>query len=127
MLHRLCGTRTAQAQLGFGLSWFSLPLGDSQIVTGTGTYAERPTVTYSPMLGAKFTRSMMTPIPPAALFSLVQANWPVGFLFRLCVQAINGVYNSTAAAMKARTGDPDFYAVVEALNACNRPEAWGCA
>ena len=105
----------AQAQLGFGLSWFSLPPGDNQTVTGTGTYAERPTVTYAPMLGAKFTRSMMTPIPPAALFSLIQANWPAVFLFRLCVQAVNGVYNSTAAAIKAHPSDPDFYAVIEAL------------
>jgi hypothetical protein len=31
----------AQAQLGFGLSWFSLVPGDSQTVTGTGTYAEK--------------------------------------------------------------------------------------
>jgi len=57
----------------------------------------------------------MTPIPPAALFSLIQANWPASFLFRLCVQAVNGVYNRSAAAIRARVGDPDFYAVVEAL------------
>jgi hypothetical protein len=104
-----------QTQLEFELGWFSLPSGDSQTVTGTGTYAERPTVTYAPLLGAKFTRSLMTPIPPAALFSLIQANWPASFLFRLCVQAVNGIYNRSAAAIRARVGDPDFYAVVEAL------------
>src|SRR5262249_46598024 len=104
-----------QAQLGFGLGWFSLPPGDNQTVTGTGAYAERPTITYSPLMGAKFTRSMMTPIPPAALFSLMQANWPVPFLFRLCVKAINGIYNRTASQLIARAADPDFYALLEAL------------
>ncbi|MBI3797380.1 MAG: hypothetical protein HY268_10510 [Deltaproteobacteria bacterium] len=68
---------TLESQLGLGLSWLSLPPGDGQAVTGTGRYSERPTISYAPLMGAKFTRSMMTPIPPAALFSLIQANWPV--------------------------------------------------
>lgn len=34
------------SQLGFGLSWFSLPPGDGQTVTGAGRYSERPTITY---------------------------------------------------------------------------------
>jgi hypothetical protein len=118
-------TYAAQAQLGFGLSWFSLPPGDSQIVTGTGSYAERPTITYSPLMGAKFSRSMMTPIPPAALFSLIQANWPVPFLFRLCVKAINGIYNRTASRLIGHAGDPDFYALLEALQRIQQAGAMG--
>jgi hypothetical protein len=113
------------AQLGFGLGWFSLPPGDSQTVTGTGAYAERPTITYSPLTGAKFTRSMMTPIPPAALFSLMQANWPIPFLFRLCVKAINGIYNRTASQLVARAADPDFYALLEAMQRIQQAGALG--
>lgn len=114
-----------QAQLGFGLGWFSLPPGDSQTVTGSGAYAERPTITYSPLMGAKFTRSMMTPIPPAALFSLMQANWPAPFLFRLCVKAVNGIYNRTTAQLAARAADPDFYALLEALQRIQQAGAVG--
>ncbi len=114
-----------QAQLGFGLGWFSLPPGDNQTVTGSGAYAERPTITYSPLTGAKFTREMMTPIPPAALFSLMQANWPAPFLFRLCVKAINGIYNRTASQLAARAADPDFYALLEALQRIQQAGAVG--
>ena len=114
-----------QAQLSFGLGWFSLPPGDSQTVTGTGAYAERPTITYSPLIGAKFTRSMMTPIPPAALFSLMQANWPVPFLFRLCVKAINGVYNRTASQLVGHAADPDFYALLDAMQRIQQAGAMG--
>jgi len=114
-----------QAQLGFGLGWFSLPPGDSQSVTGTGTYVERPTITYSPLMGAKFTRSMMTPIPPAALFSLIQANWPVHFLFRLCVKAINGIYNRTTSQLVGHAADPDFYALLDAMQRIQQAGAMG--
>src|SRR5215510_5397511 len=40
---------------------------------GTGRYAERPTITCSPLSGEKFARSLMTPIPPAAVLNFVQA------------------------------------------------------
>jgi len=40
-----------QTQLEFELGWFSLPSSNSQIVTGNGAYAERPTVTMLPCWG----------------------------------------------------------------------------
>lgn len=114
-----------QAQIGFGLGWLFPPASNSQTVTGTGAYAERPTITYSPLLGGKFTQMMMTPIPPAALFSLIQANTPVPFLFRLCVKAINGIYNRTGGQLQARRADPDFYALLEAFQRIQQSGAMG--
>lgn len=57
----------------------------------SGRYADRPTVTYLPLSGAEFTRSVLTPIPPHAIMSLAQAGWRVDHLFRLTVRAVNGV------------------------------------
>src|SRR3954453_17406340 len=68
---------------------------------------------------------MMTPIPPAALFSLIQADWPVDFLFRLCVQAINGVYNRSASQIKAHVGDSEFYTLLEAFQRLQQFEEIG--
>jgi hypothetical protein len=56
-----------------------------------GGYSDRPTITYTPMTGAEFTKSVMTPIPPASLMSLIQAGWRADLLIRLAVRSINGV------------------------------------
>ena len=57
----------------------------------SGGYADRPTITYTPMSGAEFTRSVMTPIPPRTIMSLIQAGWRADLLLRLAVRSVNGV------------------------------------
>jgi hypothetical protein len=54
-------------------------------------FADRPTITYMPLTGAEFTRSVLTPIPPQSIMSLLQAGWRADILLRLTVRAINGV------------------------------------
>jgi hypothetical protein len=65
----------------------------------SGRYSDRPTITYLPLSGAEFTRSVLTPIPPESIMSLIQAGWRADLLMRLTVRAINGV------AVAARVGD----------------------
>ena len=50
-------------------------------------------ITYSPLSGEKFARSLMTPIPPAAILSFLQAGYPVDLVLRLAVHAINGIHS----------------------------------
>ncbi len=50
-----------------------------------GQFTDRPTVTYNPLMGERFARSLMTPIPPPALMSLIQAGYPVDLVLRLAV------------------------------------------
>ena len=69
------------------------PWSTSATLGGTGTYVERPTITYTPVMGDKFARSLMSPVPPPAILSLMQAGYPVDRVFRLLVQEINGVRN----------------------------------
>src|SRR5262245_21525896 len=82
---------------------------------GQGRYAERPTITYSPLSGEKFARSLMTPIPPAAILNLIQGGYPVDLVLRLCVHSINGIYSRFGAGARARQADPEFYPLVENL------------
>ncbi|WP_198435351.1 hypothetical protein [Moritella sp. F3] len=56
-----------------------------------GRWEDRPTITYSPISGKKFSESLLTPISPESLFALVQSGWPPELMFRLTVAQINGV------------------------------------
>ena len=68
-----------------------------------GTYVERPTITYTPIMGDKFARSMMSPVPPPAILSMIQAGYPVDLVFRLLVQEINGVRNRFGGEARAQS------------------------
>jgi len=91
------------------------PSSTSGTLGGAGTYVERPTITYSPIMGDKFARSLMSPIPPPAILSLMQAGYPVDLVFRLLVQEINGVRNRFGGEARARSADPEFYSLIEKM------------
>jgi hypothetical protein len=88
---------------------------DSQILGGTGRYTDKPTITYNPVMGKRFTRSLMTPVSPGVVVSLIQAGWPAEPFFRLMVSSVNGVQNRFGAAMRGRGADPDFYRLTAAM------------
>jgi hypothetical protein len=102
-----------EAELRGTLAWNAfLPLPSQNVTTG-GRYADRPTITYQPLTGDKFTRSLMTPIRPDAILSLIQAGWRADMVFRLCTQSINGVYNSVGGKIESREADPEFHQLTE--------------
>jgi len=77
-----------------------------------GRYSDRPTITYTPLSGAEFTRSVLTPIPPHSIMSLIQAGWRADLLFLLTVRAVNGV--ARAETIGADSGR-QFYELVSLL------------
>jgi len=91
------------------------PWGTTANVGGTGQYIDRPTITYSPVMGDKFARSLMSPVPPPAILSLVQAGYPVDLVFRLLVQEINGVRNRFGGEARAQSAEPEFYSLIEKM------------
>jgi hypothetical protein len=79
----------------------------------SGGYSDRPTITYTPMSGADFTRSVMTPIPPGTIMSLIQAGWRADLILRLAVRSINGV---AAAKVLGSSGDQaEYYEMVSLM------------
>ena len=110
-----------QGIVGVSGTWWQnllqLPFTSSAGVSATGTFGERPTVTYSPLSGDKFARSLMTPIPPAAILSFLQAGYPVDVVLRLAVHTINGIHSRYGYGARAREADPEFFPLVEKLRA----------
>lgn len=76
-------------------------------ITGTGRYSDSPTISYTPLSGEKFAKSIMSPIPLTVIFVLVQGGYPVDLVMRLCVKRIGGLENSYGG-WAAPPGDPRF-------------------
>jgi hypothetical protein len=112
-------------QMSTLFSWSAPPAVNSQSVGGSAAYSERPTITYNLLAGHKFARSLMTPIPPAAVMSLIQAGYPSEFMLRLTVKAVNGIQNRSGAAMLGHNADPRFYELIRAMGRVQRSGAVG--
>ena len=97
----------------------------SPIVGASGRYSDRPTITYTPLVGEKFARSLMTPIRPDAIFFLLQAGWPANFVFRVTVKTINGLRNRSGTVLMGREADPDFYRLAQLFSEIQKSEAVG--
>jgi len=83
---------------------------------GTGAWSNTPTVTYQPLLGDRFTRSLLKPIPPASAFELLQGGWPADLVLHTVVGSINGLRNASAGA----PSDPGFEELSETLTRIQR-------
>jgi len=80
-----------------------------------GQFTDRPTITYAPLMGERFARSLMTPVPPAAVLSLIQAGYPIDLTLRLVVHTLNGIQNRFGGAARRRPADPEFYELLARL------------
>jgi len=99
--------------------------GNSVTVGGNAKYTDRPTITYAPITGSQFNESFMTPIPPEAVLFLIQSGWRVNLIFPLIVDSINGHRSVLAAGAMARSGDDQYYRVIELLSQIQQSGATG--
>jgi hypothetical protein len=68
------------------------------------------------MLGERFVRSLMTPIQPGVVLSLIQAGWSADGVIRVMVNSINGIQNRYGpAGARSRGADADFYRLTAAM------------
>ncbi|HEY6814837.1 MAG TPA: hypothetical protein VI168_04785 [Croceibacterium sp.] len=92
-------------------------------VGGSVVLRETPTITYTPLSGDRFARSMLSPIPPAALLGMVEAGWTPEVLMRVAARSINDVDNGSEATLFAHPADPDFERVIGAMGRLHRSGA----
>ncbi|NMZ80314.1 MULTISPECIES: hypothetical protein [Pseudomonas] len=116
-----------QSQVSLAASWYSgFPSdGNSQAIGASGVYTDRPTISYTPLSGERFSRYLLQPLSPAAVFSLIQAGYPIDRVLQLTTSAVNGVYNRSTSPSRFRAADPRFYELLEAFRRIQRSESLG--
>jgi hypothetical protein len=94
-------------------------------VEAKGTYSDKPTITYQPLAGEKFARSLMAPIPLSGILLLMQSGYPADLVLRICVNTINGLENAYGGSGNPRAGSPKFYELMLAMRQAQAVQAAG--
>ena len=100
---------------GGQLSSINAVQGNSLVLGGAGRYTDRPTVTYTPLTGNKFIKSLMTPLQPSAVFFMIESGWPADAVLFSAVAAVNGLKNQDMTLAGVSPPDADFLRVLELL------------
>jgi hypothetical protein len=84
-------------------------------LSGNTQYTDRPTITYAPLTGSKFGRSLMTPVPVASVLSMLQSGYPAKMMLRMAVTSINNLQNVFAFQAKAVPPDERYFRVLDII------------
>jgi hypothetical protein len=106
---------STEGELNASFGWSFPPAAENQRVGGVARYYDRPTITYNLLTGEKFARSLMTPVSPGSVMSLVEGGYPFDLVFRILVHSVNGVRNQFGGSARMRQADPEFYTLIEKL------------
>jgi hypothetical protein len=116
-----------EQELGLGVSGEFYNQGEPSFISPNvavkGTYTDRPTITYNPLMGEDFARSVLKPIPNSAIMLLVEAGYPIDYVLRICVQTINGLDNRRSGRLALRHADPEFYELLSLLRRMQEMDA----
>ena len=84
------GLDQASSQLDGGPNILKYSLG--------AAYTTQPTISYSPLQGEGFVKSVLSPISIEAVFALNGSGWTAQRVFGLCVERINEIENASSAS-----------------------------
>ena len=127
------GSLNAGVQIGSTGTGMPVPTGAALSPTGGNsgpasgslnagaTYLDRPTITYTPLTGSRFAKSLLQPLPPSAILQLIQSGYPIDRILQLTVQSLGGVGNRSS--VDARSADAAFYPLLDALRRLQRAGA----
>ena len=83
---------------------------DSGSVGLGATYETYPTISYAPLQGEDFVKSLLSPISIDAVLALTGSGWSVRRVFGLCVESVNGIANAPTASGPTPAKAPKHYA-----------------
>jgi len=99
-----------ESEITLNFSWQDI---NTQGLEGRGMYTDRPTITYSPLMGENYARSLLKPLPVSAILILAQADYPADVVFRICLSSINGLKNNRYRFVDEQMADPAFYEMLD--------------
>jgi hypothetical protein len=83
-------------------------------------YTDRPTITYTPMTGAKFHAALLTPISPEAIFAAIQSGITADMMLGLCINSVNGLQNENIFTGHYQSASPEFTRFLELMHHLQR-------
>ena len=72
------------------------------------SYADKPTISYTPLQGEDFLKSVLSSIPLQAILVMTQSGWSVERIFGLCIERMNDLYNAPRASGPTPEEEPEF-------------------
>lgn len=85
------------------------------LATGTVSYSNHPTFTFTPTTGEAFASAYIRPLAPELVLPLAEGGIPVDLLLRITAQSIGGLQNGSALGGEDSAGAPGFFQLLQAL------------
>lgn len=94
--------------IGIG-SEIDLGSGSNLITPNVGmAYTDHPTISFQPLQGEDFLKSVLSSISFDALLMMTQSGWSIERVFGLCVERLNDLYNAPSASGPSPSKEPEY-------------------
>jgi len=113
---------TLETDVGVGGQFSPQSMRGDTFATAGGSvkFTDRPTISYSPLTGEKFARSLMAPVPLDSLLFVMQGGAPAEFVLGLTVQSFEGHHNADTHGRQFQPADPQFLKQIQLVGALQR-------
>ncbi|MEC5406354.1 hypothetical protein VOM14_12425 [Paraburkholderia sp. MPAMCS5] len=85
------------------------------LATGSVSYSNHPTFTFTPTTGEAFASAYIRPLSPALVLPLAEGGIPIDLLLRITAQSVGGLQNGSALGGESSAGAPGFFELLRAL------------
>jgi len=84
--------------------------GGNIIQPGVGVeYSQSPTISYTPLRGEDFLKSVLSSISLEAILVMTQSGWSIERVFGICIERMNDLYNAPSASGPTPKDEPKRY------------------
>jgi hypothetical protein len=85
------------------------------LATGSVSYSNHPTFTFTPTTGEAFASAYIRPLAPELVLPLAEGGIPIDLLLRITAQSIGGLQNGNALGGDNAAGAPGFFELLQSL------------